>query len=138
MKNYEYKDADKELIIEFVKTLPYGKIYNMMLQEIPVTRTVGRNIFDNHMIDSWDYSMLGLSPVKFKIETPKQLPTQVFFNKKKKATTIMQEQKSTVVKCGKDEKYNKRIGFLEAYFQAYSGLSKTQANKYIKSILEEE
>ena len=137
MTEYRYNAANKDMIIEFVSTLPYGQVYDMTLQEISYTRTVGSNMFDNHMTDKFQHAMSLLSPVQFKFEEPKRLPTQVFFNKKKKATTIMREQNATVVKCGKDEKYNKRIGFLEAYFQAYSGLSKTQANKYIKSILEE-
>ena len=51
-----------------------------------------------------------------------QLPNSVFFNDKKKATTLMFDDTATVVKCGKDDKYSRRIGFLEAYFQATCGL----------------
>lgn len=70
-------------------------------------------------------------------ELKTNLPTNVFFNDKKKATTLMFDDTATVVKCGKDDKYSRRIGFLEAYFQATCGLSKTQAKKYLDKIVEE-
>ena len=60
-----------------------------------------------------------------------------FFNDKKKATTLMFDKDATVVKCGKGDKYSRRIGFLEAYFQATCGLSKTQAKKYLDKIVED-
>ena len=66
-----------------------------------------------------------------------QLPDNVFFNDKKKATTLMFDDTATVVKCGKDDKYSRRIGFLEAYFQETCGLSKTQAKKYLDKIVED-
>lgn len=65
------------------------------------------------------------------------LPDNVFFNDKKKATTLMFDDTATVVKCGKDDKYSRRVGFLEAYFQATCGLSKTQAKKYLDKIVED-
>lgn len=70
-------------------------------------------------------------------ENTLKLPTNVFFNDKKKATTLMFDKDATVVKCGKDDKYSRRIGFLEAYFQATCGLSKTQAKKYLDKIVED-
>jgi hypothetical protein len=65
------------------------------------------------------------------------LPDTVYFNDKKKATTLMYNQKATVVKCGKGDKYSRRIGFLEAYFQSTCGLSKTQAKKYLENIVKD-
>ena len=66
-----------------------------------------------------------------------RLPKKVQFNDKKKATTIIDDNKVTVVKTMKGDKYNKEFGFLMAYFQHYSGLSKTQAKKYLKGLLDE-
>ena len=66
-----------------------------------------------------------------------KLPDNVFFNDKKKATTLMFGDKATVVKCGKDDEYSRRIGFLEAYFQAKCGLSKTKAKKYLENIVKD-
>jgi len=59
---------------------------------------------------------------------------QVHFNDKKKATTIIKGNKVVVVRTKKGEKYNRRIGFLEAYFELMSGMSKTQKSKYLDEI----
>ena len=40
----------------------------------------------------------------------------------------------TIVKKSKDDEYNKKIGFLWAYFQKNSGLSKTKANEYLDNL----
>ena len=42
----------------------------------------------------------------------------------------------TVVKKSKDDKYNKKLGFLWAYFQKNSGLSKNKANKYLEELVD--
>ncbi len=64
-------------------------------------------------------------------------PKNVIFNDKKKATTLIFDNKVAVVKCGKDDTYNRRIGFLEAYFQANCGMSKNKANKYLEEIVKD-
>jgi hypothetical protein len=66
-----------------------------------------------------------------------KLPSKVFFNDKKKATTLMYGDEATVVKCGKEDEYSRRVGFLEAYFQATCGMSKTQAKKYLENIVKD-
>lgn len=69
----------------------------------------------------------------------KQKPQlKVYFNDKKKATTLIDGDKVVVVKTKKGEKYNRRIGFLEAYFELKSGMSKTQKNKYLEGVVEDE
>lgn len=40
----------------------------------------------------------------------------------------------TIVKRAKEDEYNKILGFLWAYFQKTSGLSKTKVNKYLKNL----
>jgi len=45
-----------------------------------------------------------------------------------------QDGDKTVVKRTADDKPNKRIAFLTAYFQKMSGLSKNQANKFSDSL----
>lgn len=42
----------------------------------------------------------------------------------------------TIIKRTKGDKHNKRLAFLTAYFQHYSGLSKNQANKYLDGLEE--
>ena len=44
----------------------------------------------------------------------------------------------TVVKRSAEDEYNKILGFLWAYFQKASGLSKTKANEYIKGLSDED
>lgn len=48
------------------------------------------------------------------------------------------ENDKTIVKLSKNDKYDKRLGFLIAYFQYNSGLTKTQANKYLDNLVEED
>jgi len=81
---------------------------------------------------SGDYSSFGLGKHQTK------LPNKVIFNEKKGATTLLHgKNNATVVKTTKEDKYDKKFGFLLAYFQYYSGLSKTQANKYLNNIIKE-
>lgn len=42
----------------------------------------------------------------------------------------------TIVKKTKNDTYDKRLGFLYAYFQKTSGLSRSKANKYIENLVE--
>lgn len=56
-----------------------------------------------------------------------------------KGATILfwEDGTKTIVKRSKDDEYNKRLGFLTAYFQKHSGLTKNQANKYLANLLDE-
>ena len=67
----------------------------------------------------------------------KKLPRKYIINK---GATILfwNNGEKTVVKRGKDDEYNKVLGFLWAYFQHTSGLSKTQANKYLAGLMDED
>jgi hypothetical protein len=59
------------------------------------------------------------------------------FNTKKGATTLIDRHldEVTVVRTTKGDEYDKKMGFLLAYFQHTSGMSKTQCNKYIKELI---
>ena len=65
------------------------------------------------------------------------LPDRVFYNEKKGATTLLYGDNATVVKTTKGDKYDREKGFLLAFFQKHSGLTKTQANKYLKDIIKD-
>ena len=65
------------------------------------------------------------------------LPDKVQFNKKKKATTLIFDDDVIVVKQNKNDREDYEKAFLWAYFIKKSGLSKTQASKYIDKIMEE-
>lgn len=73
----------------------------------------------------------------FKIDTINKLPSRYIINK---GATILfwEDGTKTIVKKSKDDKYDKRLGFLTAYFQKNCGMSKNKANKYLDSLVEEE
>ena len=63
-----------------------------------------------------------------------KLPDKYIINKD--ATILFWEDgDKTVVKKASDEEFNKRLGFLTAYFQKHSGMTKTQANKYLDNLV---
>lgn len=65
----------------------------------------------------------------------KELPKKYIINKG--ATVLFWEDGTkTVVKRAKDDEYNKIMGFLWAYFQKTSGLSRTKANEYLRGLVD--
>ena len=63
----------------------------------------------------------------------KKMPKRYIINKD--ATILFwDENEKTIVKRAKDDEFNKRLGFLTAYFQYHSGLSKTKANKFLDEL----
>ncbi len=142
----------KEQIINFIKMIDafgnneiklYGYQLTPSIESIVNIRGIKMSIYHGesstislykkNLYDALDFNLETIWEDKLKTN----LPTNVFFNDKKKATTLMFDKEATVVKCGKDDKYSRRVGFLEAYFQATCGLSKTQAKKYLDKIVED-
>lgn len=66
-----------------------------------------------------------------------ELPQRYIINK---GATILfwKDGTKTIVKKSKDDTYDKRLGFLTAYFQKHCGMSKNKANKYLDNLMEEE
>lgn len=65
-----------------------------------------------------------------------EIPKRYIINRG--ATILFWEDRTkTIVKRSKDDEYNKRLGFLTAYFQKHSGLTKNQANRYLANLEEE-
>ena len=70
-------------------------------------------------------------------QLPKMLPKKVIQNDK--ATILIWEDGTkTVVKCSENDNFSKEHGFLAAYFEKHSGLSKTQISKYLEKTLYKE
>lgn len=66
-----------------------------------------------------------------------QLPEKYIINKN--ATILFWgDESKTVIKRNITDEYDKKLAFLIAYFQKHSGLSKTQANKYLNSLVDED
>lgn len=67
--------------------------------------------------------------------SPKNVPDRYIVNDD--AAILFKGDDKVVVKRRKDESPNRRLAFLEAYFQMVSGMSKTQAHKYLDKVEEE-
>lgn len=77
------------------------------------------------------------SNTPFKSENDYKLPKRYIFNGK--ATILIWDDNSkTIIKKSSDDKDNRLIAFLTAYFQKNSGLSRNKANKYLDEIIAEE
>jgi hypothetical protein len=122
--------------IMFTKVTLINKIINGSLKKVDYVK-IPRNkgFINNDMIDSLEYSLTNYLSSTAYSHKPQ---LKVFFNDKKKATTLIDGDNVVVVKTKKGEKYNRRIGFLEAYFELKSGMSKTQKNKYLDEVIKEE
>lgn len=71
----------------------------------------------------------------FTPKNKKNLPKKYIINRG--ATVLFWEDGTkTVVKRAKDDEYNKIMGFLWAYFQRTSGLSRTKANEYLRGLVD--
>lgn len=70
-------------------------------------------------------------------EIPDKLPERYIINK---GATILfwSDRTKTIVKKSKEDKHDKRLAFLTAYFQKHSGLSRNKANKYLDALVEED
>lgn len=61
------------------------------------------------------------------------LPDAVFFQDDKE-TVVLKKGNKTHVVSNHDDEYDRVYGFLLAFFQMNSGLSKNKANKYLESL----
>ena len=89
------------------------------------------NITDGHKIkcNNFIYDDKGLTT-----NNSKNLPEKYIINKD--ATILFwNDNIKTIVKRAEDDKFDKRIGFLYAYFLKNSGLTRTQANKFINELV---
>lgn len=68
---------------------------------------------------------------KEKLKVP--MPKKYIINKG--ATVLIWDNgEKTVVKRCEDDEFNKRLGFLTAFFQHYCGMSKNKANKFLAEL----
>lgn len=70
-------------------------------------------------------------------EIKREIPKKYIINKNA-VILFWKDGTKTIIKRNKKDKYNKKLGFLIAFFQKYSGLSKNQANKYLNNLIDEE
>lgn len=70
-------------------------------------------------------------------EIKKELPKKYIINKNA-IILFWKDETKTIIKRNKEDKHDKKLGFLIAFFQKYSGLSKNQANKYLDNLIDKE
>ena len=64
---------------------------------------------------------------------------KVIFNDKKRTTVVLwKDGTKTIVKASDNDTFDRRVGYLMAFYHKNCGLSKTKANKYVDSLCEEE
>lgn len=64
---------------------------------------------------------------------------KVIFNEKKKTTVVLwKDGTKTIVKASDNDVFDKRVGYLMAFYHKNCGMSKTKANRYIDELCEEE
>lgn len=72
---------------------------------------------------------------KLFLSTQKEVPMPKKYIINHGATVLMWDDgDKTVVKRCEDDEFNKRLGFLTAFFQHYSGMSKNKANKFLAEL----
>lgn len=72
---------------------------------------------------------------KIFLSTQKEVPMPKKYIINHGATVLIWDNgEKTVVKRCEDDEFNKRLGFLTAFFQHYSGMSKNKANKFLAEL----
>lgn len=69
--------------------------------------------------------------------TKMMLPSKVNFHPDQKATVVYFGKDKVVTRASDDDEFDPTFGFLLAYFQYHSGLTKKKANDYIHSLTAE-
>lgn len=70
-----------------------------------------------------------IGPIKCKVPMPKK-----YIINHGATVLIWKNGEKTVVKRCEDDEFNKRLGFLTAFFQHYCGMSKNKANKFLAEL----
>ena len=99
--------------------------------------TIGDSVFNTNTTSGYAYfdgntlKWVGTDPAP---TVKLALPTKVNFHPEQKATVVYFGKDKVVTRASDDDTYDPKFGFLLAYFQYHSGLSKKKANDYIHSL----
>lgn len=129
-------------VVRIKKDLIKGKSYNGLYYDEEYDKQLGESAVvtyvdsDNTLQVSGADWYFGFDMLE-KVGHPQTigLDFQIFFNDEKK-TTVIKKLDGTVKKvtCSKDDVYSRRQGFLEAFFQAFAGVSKDEAHKFLDDL----
>lgn len=142
MNNMTYQELKRE-IYNNIPT-PYSNTYTgeygiVLGLDIEIDNTMEPFTFMIKEDKQMDFNNINipnfLGGYGFTPRNKKNLPKKYIINK---GATILfwEDGTKTVVKRAKDDEYNKIMGFLWAYFQKTSGLSRTKANEYLRGLVD--
>lgn len=142
MNNMTYQEL-KRVIYDNILTPQFntytGEYGNVLGLDIDIDNTLEPFTFMIKEDKQMDFNNINipnfLGGYGFTPRNKKNLPKKYIINKG--ATVLFWEDGTkTVVKRAKDDEYNKIVGFLWAYFQKTSGLSRTKANEYLRGLVD--
>lgn len=89
---------------------------------------------ESYMVDKIRYLEREVDRLRDKLREKKiDLPEKYIINED--ATILFWKKKEkTIVKRSDDDEFNARLGFLTAFFQHYSGMSRSKANKFLANL----
>ena len=93
--------------------------------------------FDGNTITIDAFKAIPIRNKEILKEIKKELPKKYIINKNA-IILFWKDGTKTIIKRNKEDKHDKKLGFLIAFFQKYSGLSKNQANKYLDNLIDKE
>lgn len=108
----------------------FNDIYCKPLIEKPETQKITIKAPKNLLAE---FSNEGLKITTSKEKKQVPMPKKYIINKGA-TVLIWDDGEKTVVKRCADDEFNKRLGFLTAFFQHYSGMSKNKANKFLAEL----
>lgn len=123
-KIYYLKDNEK---------IPIGKLINIHTNYTPSNPKVIEFEVEGKILATTDINIdnIFINNADNRIKIP--MPKKYIINKGA-TVLIWDDGEKTVVKRCADDEFNKRLGFLTAFFQHYSGMSKNKANKFLAEL----
>ena len=127
-----YKDNDNTYReVGRVHSISYDRQINPFSLDYPIKFTVEGNLYTDKIIDELNRVIRGDNTKNQNKKVP--MPKKYIINKG--ATVLIWDNgEKTIVKRCEDDEFNKRLGFLTAFFQHYCGMSKNKANKFLAEL----
>ena len=115
-----YKDNDNTYReVGRVHSISYDRQINPFSLDYPIKFTVEGNLYTDKIIDELNRVIRG---------------DKKYIINKGATVLIWDNGEKTIVKRCEDDEFNKRLGFLTAFFQHYCGMSKNKANKFLAEL----
>lgn len=117
------KNGDKDVRLGEISDVEIERSFMQMYPTINL-----KGILDAPTEDLKEFKKIFIN-MHQKIEMPKK-----YIINKGATVLIWDNGEKTIVKRCEDDEFNKRLGFLTAFFQHYCGMSKNKANKFLAEL----